>query len=129
AMVRASWERCGASRAGAKRIFACANAFTGTRTATGPRSEGFTVTESRVTPMATKVAVIGAGSWGTAVACLSVRNAPTVLWARSPEVADEIARVHTNSRYLSGVTLPSGLGATSKLADALHGADVVVMAV
>src|ERR1700694_2586089 len=79
--------------------------------------------------MATKVAVIGAGSWGTAVASLSVRNAPTVLWARSPEVADEIARVHTNSRYLSGVTLPSGLGATSKLADALHGADVVVMAV
>jgi glycerol-3-phosphate dehydrogenase (NAD(P)+) len=79
--------------------------------------------------MATKVAVIGAGSWGTAVASLSVRNAPTVLWARSPEVAGEIATVHTNSRYLSGVTIPSDLGATSKLADALHGADVVVMAV
>ncbi len=63
------------------------------------------------------------------MACLSVRNAPTVLWARSPQVADEIATMHTNSRYLADITLPSNLGATSKLAEALHGADVVVMAV
>ena len=37
--------------------------------------------------MASRVAVIGAGSWGTTVAALVCRNAPTILWARRPELA------------------------------------------
>ena len=75
------------------------------------------------------VAVIGAGSWGTTVAHLAARNASTILWARSDEVADEINRTHVNSRYLSGYSLCEDLVATSSLGDAVAHADVLVMGV
>ncbi len=76
-----------------------------------------------------KVAVIGAGSWGTAVAALTAANADTVLWARRPELAERIDRTHENPEYLAGVALPPRMRATSSLADACGGAGVVVMAV
>ena len=76
-----------------------------------------------------KVAVIGAGSWGSTVASLTAANCPTVLWARRPEVALEIAEQHTNERYLPGFSLPAELEATSDLARAVGSADVLVMAV
>jgi glycerol-3-phosphate dehydrogenase (NAD(P)+) len=79
--------------------------------------------------MATKVAVIGAGSWGTAVAVLGCRNAPTVLWARDAKVADEISTDHVNRRYLPAFAVPRRLAATSSLEEALADATVVVMAV
>jgi glycerol-3-phosphate dehydrogenase (NAD(P)+) len=79
--------------------------------------------------MALRVAVIGAGSWGTTVAALSSRNNPTVLWARRPEVADEVVTGHTNRAYLPDVALPESLEATSSIEEAVCGADVVVMAV
>src|SRR2546430_1438183 len=79
--------------------------------------------------MALRVAVIGAGSWGTTVAALSTANNPTILWARRKDVADEITTVHTNSAYLPGVTLPEGLHSTPSLEEAVGAADVVVMAV
>jgi glycerol-3-phosphate dehydrogenase (NAD(P)+) len=79
--------------------------------------------------MATRVAVIGAGSWGTAAACLASRNVATVLWARSPELADEMARTHVNKRYLPEYALHDDLTVTSSLREALDGTDVVVMAV
>lgn len=79
--------------------------------------------------MTARVAVIGAGSWGTAVAAIASRNAPTVLWARRKELADEIATSHRNSAYLSDFTLPSTLEATSSLAEAVDGATVIVMGV
>jgi glycerol-3-phosphate dehydrogenase (NAD(P)+) len=79
--------------------------------------------------MATKVAVIGAGSWGTAVAAIAARQAPTTLWARRPELADEVRERHTNRTYLPDAMLPPELAATSSLEDALDGAQVVVMAV
>jgi glycerol-3-phosphate dehydrogenase (NAD(P)+) len=75
------------------------------------------------------VTVLGGGSWGTTVAALAAANAPTVLWARDPDVSREIAARHTNSRYLGERELPSGLQATSDLAEALANADVVVFAV
>ena len=78
--------------------------------------------------MATKVAVIGAGSWGTAVAAIACRNASTVLWARRPEVAEQITVEHVNN-YLPDLALPDDLTATADLDEALSGADVVVMAV
>jgi len=78
--------------------------------------------------MATKVAVIGAGSWGTAVAAITSRNAPTVLWARRPEVAQQITADHGNA-YLPDVALPEQLTATADLEEALSEADVVVMGV
>jgi len=79
--------------------------------------------------MTARVAVIGAGSWGTAAACLASSNVPTVLWARSPELAEEMARTHVNKRYLPEYALQDRLAVTSSLAEALDGAEVVVMAV
>lgn len=76
---------------------------------------------------ATRVAVVGAGSWGTALAGVLAGNGHrTVLWALEPEVASEVNDAHANSPYLAGVALPESLAATSDLAEALAGAQVVV---
>ncbi len=79
--------------------------------------------------MPTKVAVIGAGSWGTVVASLVSARAHTVLWARRAELADEITSTRRNARYLPEHTLPPALNATASLEQALDGAELVVMAV
>ena len=76
-----------------------------------------------------KVCVLGAGSWGTAMAAMCAVKVPTTLWARRPELADSIATASRNDVYLPDVALPAGLRATSALAEAVGGADVVVMAV
>ena len=76
-----------------------------------------------------RVAVLGAGSWGTCVASLSSRSAPTVLWARNAERAEEIDQRHTNETYLPGAGLPDGLRGTSSLAEAVGEADVLVSAI
>lgn len=76
-----------------------------------------------------RVAVLGAGSWGTTLACLAARNAPTVLWARDEQVAREVRDRCRNSRYLDDTPLTEGLAATSSLAEAVTEADVLVMAV
>jgi glycerol-3-phosphate dehydrogenase (NAD(P)+) len=78
----------------------------------------------------TRVAVVGAGSWGTALAVIPAeKGVETVLWARRPEAADAIASHHENAEYLAGVELPPALTATSDMEKAVMGADVVVMAV
>jgi glycerol-3-phosphate dehydrogenase (NAD(P)+) len=77
----------------------------------------------------TRVAVIGAGSWGTTVAAIAARNAPTILWARRAELAGQIADDRANSDYLDGEELPSELRATADLEEAVTEADVLVMAV
>jgi glycerol-3-phosphate dehydrogenase (NAD(P)+) len=79
--------------------------------------------------MIEKVCVLGAGSWGTAMAAMCAVKAPTTLWARRPELADGIKRHARNPVYLPDVVLPDGLRATSLLNEAVEGADVVVMAV
>ena len=79
--------------------------------------------------MATKVAVLGAGSWGTTMAALASRNAATVLWARRPALAAALNADHRNPDYLRDGTLPPGLVATAELGEALAGASMVVMAV
>jgi glycerol-3-phosphate dehydrogenase (NAD(P)+) len=79
--------------------------------------------------MSMQVAVIGGGSWGTTVAHLCAKNAPTVLWARREEVAEEVRRDHRNSQYLPGFDLTPSLDATSSLQDAVRAADVLVMGV
>ena len=76
-----------------------------------------------------KVAVVGAGSWGTAVAAVAAGNAPTVLWARRDELAAEIENTHENREYLPGVRLPETLHATASLEEACTGADVLVLGV
>jgi glycerol-3-phosphate dehydrogenase (NAD(P)+) len=76
------------------------------------------------------IAVIGAGSWGTALAVLLARNAQSVrLWGRDREAMARLARERSNARYLPGVVLPPALRVGSDLADALRGADDVLLAV
>ena len=77
----------------------------------------------------TKVAVIGAGSWGTAVAAIAAANAPTTLWARKAELAVQIDRDHRNPAYLADVELPHTLRGTSDLEEAVRDAEVLVMGV
>jgi glycerol-3-phosphate dehydrogenase (NAD(P)+) len=76
-----------------------------------------------------RVAVIGAGSWGTTVAALAAQNTTTTLWARRPELAKQINEENVNPKYLPGFTLPAQLLATSSMQEAVEVADVVVMAV
>jgi glycerol-3-phosphate dehydrogenase (NAD(P)+) len=76
-----------------------------------------------------RVAVIGAGSWGTTVASLCAENAPTILWARRDELATEIREEHVNRDYLRDFKLTPSLEATSDLEEAVRGADLLVMGV
>ncbi|MGH3565059.1 MAG: NAD(P)H-dependent glycerol-3-phosphate dehydrogenase [Pseudonocardia sp.] len=76
------------------------------------------------------VAVLGAGSWGTAFAKVMADAGRTVvLWARRPEVAAGVNDGHTNPGYLPGVELPPAITATTDAAAALVDADAVVLAV
>ena len=79
--------------------------------------------------MTRKVCVLGAGSWGTAIAAMCAQRVPTVLWARRPELAEAMQRDRRNAGYLPELALPAGLRATASLADAVDGAGVVVMVV
>ncbi len=75
-------------------------------------------------------AVMGAGSWGTTFAqILCDAGTETTLWCRSSEVAESINTANKNQRYLPDCTLPDTLRATSDAAEALAGADLVVLAV
>ncbi|RXZ67316.1 NAD(P)H-dependent glycerol-3-phosphate dehydrogenase [Agromyces albus] len=77
-----------------------------------------------------RVAVLGAGSWGTTFAkILADGGADVVLWARRPELAREIQEAKRNSDYLPGVNLPLGLRSTSRLDLALAGAEQVFVSV
>lgn len=62
-----------------------------------------------------RVAVLGAGSWGTALAAAASRRHPTVLWARDPAQAADMAARHENARYLPGIPLPQALIVSSDL--------------
>jgi glycerol-3-phosphate dehydrogenase (NAD(P)+) len=79
--------------------------------------------------MRLRVAVLGAGSFGTTIAHLATFKAPTMLWCRRSETADEVNTQHTNERYLSGHRLSSQLHATDSLEEAVGQADVVVLGV
>ena len=77
----------------------------------------------------TRVTVLGAGSWGSTVASVAARRAPTLIWARRPELADEINQHHMNSQYIEGETLHPSLQATASLQEAVEHADVLVIGV
>lgn len=77
-----------------------------------------------------KVALIGSGSWGTAVAGLAARQAEAVfLWCRDEAVAKHINHHHVNPRHLSSYQLPNNVFATHELAFALKEAEAVLIAV
>ena len=75
----------------------------------------------------TRVAVVGAGSWGTALSTvLSKQGHDVCLWAFEPEVAEQITQDRENVSYLPGFKLPENLQSTADLAMALRGAEIVV---
>ena len=77
-----------------------------------------------------KAAVMGAGSWGTTFAqVLCDAGTPAVLFARNAELAKVISATRENPNYLPGITLTDPLRATADPAEALDGADLVVLAV
>ena len=76
-----------------------------------------------------KIAVLGAGSWGTTVASLVAPRHDTVLWARNPDVAKAVNVEHANSAYLPGFGLAPELSATAHLAEAVRDADLLVIGV
>ncbi|MBI5496747.1 MAG: NAD(P)-dependent glycerol-3-phosphate dehydrogenase [Deltaproteobacteria bacterium] len=80
--------------------------------------------------MSESVAIIGAGSFGTALAKVFAENGHrTVIWARDAETARQINDKHRHPRYLTSVQLPAGLVATAAFEDALRDAQVVVCSV
>ncbi|RDG37359.1 NAD(P)-dependent glycerol-3-phosphate dehydrogenase [Streptomyces corynorhini] len=80
--------------------------------------------------MPTRIAVFGAGSWGTAFAMvLADAGCEVSLWGRRPELVSAINATSTNRDYLPGVTLPSGITATADAATAAAGADIAVFTV
>ncbi len=77
-----------------------------------------------------EVAVLGAGSWGTALAAAARRAGMGArLWSRRPDVAHAIRTTGFNPRHLPGIALPQGLQASDDLQQVLQGADIVVYAV
>ena len=78
----------------------------------------------------TRAAVLGAGSWGTTFAkVLADAGTDVVVWSRSAAVAAQIRDARENPDYLPGVRLPERLTATADAAQAVHDADLVVVAV
>jgi glycerol-3-phosphate dehydrogenase (NAD(P)+) len=78
----------------------------------------------------TRVACIGAGSFGTTVAGLAAQNGNEVLlWCRRAELAEQINELGTNEDYLPGIRLPENLRATADIEEAMRGAEVCVMGV
>jgi glycerol-3-phosphate dehydrogenase (NAD(P)+) len=74
-----------------------------------------------------KVAVLGAGAWGTALAKVLAEKGDRVsMYCRRPDLTSEINEAHRNSRYLPSATLPSTLSATTDPEEALRGAGMVV---
>ncbi len=78
----------------------------------------------------TRLAVLGAGSWGTALAiALQSRFDSVRLWARDAQRAAEIAQTRQNCRYLPGLLLPENVDISSEIAFTLENADVVLSVV
>jgi glycerol-3-phosphate dehydrogenase (NAD(P)+) len=83
-----------------------------------------------VVPPRRRVTVLGAGSWGTTFAkILADGGSDVTLWARRPELAREISEAKRNSDYLPGINLPLSVTATSSLAEALVGAEMVFVSI
>lgn len=76
-----------------------------------------------------RIAVIGGGSWGTALSIVAARaGQPVTLWSRNHEVVESINRDHVNSIYLVNLRLPEAVQATTEISDALERAELVIFA-
>ncbi len=78
----------------------------------------------------TPVAVLGAGSWGTALAVLLARNGvPTTLWGRTPQSVVDMAMARANTRYLPEMTFPDSLQLSGVIEATVRDAAIVLIAV
>ncbi|WRP06361.1 NAD(P)H-dependent glycerol-3-phosphate dehydrogenase [Rossellomorea aquimaris] len=76
------------------------------------------------------IAVIGTGSWGTALAMVLADNGLDVkIWGRNKETIDEINQYHRNERYIKNVELPENIVGHLNLEEALEGAETIILAV
>ncbi|HYL88781.1 MAG TPA: NAD(P)H-dependent glycerol-3-phosphate dehydrogenase [Burkholderiales bacterium] len=75
-----------------------------------------------------KIAVLGAGAWGTAISGVLAARLDVTLWARDAAQAAAMARSRRNTRYLPGFELPSAVRVTGELTDATHGAQLLLAA-
>ena len=77
--------------------------------------------------MSERIAVLGAGSWGSALANLLAKKGHNVtVWSFERDVAEAINAQHENPRYLNGIALDQRLAATTSIGDAVRNADVVL---
>lgn len=76
-----------------------------------------------------RIAIIGAGGWGTALGIVAGRAGHEVrLWSRNAEVVDEINRAHVNNAYLASQVIPENVRATCDIVEGVRGAEIVVLA-
>jgi glycerol-3-phosphate dehydrogenase (NAD(P)+) len=75
-----------------------------------------------------KVAVLGAGAWGTAISCALATRMEVRLWARDAAQARAIRERRRNERYLPGFEIPASVSVTAELAEALAGAELLLAA-
>ena len=79
---------------------------------------------------APRIAVLGAGSWGTALAALIARHGhPVTLWGRDPDIIEAIDARQENPRYLPGIRLPETLRASTDFAATVGTADLLLVVV
>jgi glycerol-3-phosphate dehydrogenase (NAD(P)+) len=78
---------------------------------------------------APRVAVVGAGAWGTTLAALIARVEPVTLVCHSPDTAAAVNREHRNERRLPGIELPTAINATADVASIARAEDLVIFAV
>jgi glycerol-3-phosphate dehydrogenase (NAD(P)+) len=75
-----------------------------------------------------KIAVLGAGAWGTALAISFAEKHAVSLWGRDPSQRGQLARARCNERYLPQIAFPTALNVAAHLADALANPDLVLIA-
>ena len=79
--------------------------------------------------MESRIAVIGAGSWGTTVAMLASRARPTKLWARDASLVQSMDSQRANPRYVSDCHFPEAMQVTANLEEATRGASIIFLGV
>ena len=79
--------------------------------------------------MTKRIAIVGAGSWGTSLAVVAARAGHEVsLWSRDDEIVKSINEQRINSRYLTSIAIPDRVSATNNLDDALDNSSLVLLA-
>ena len=76
----------------------------------------------------TRIAVLGAGAWGTSIASVLSARLEVALWARNAEQAQAIHATRRNERYLPGIEVPKAVLVTPDLANAIHAARLILIA-